>query len=283
MVDDGVSWIFHIQNERLVWHMLQLNNIEVTYSKVILVLRGVSVEVGEGQVVALLGGNGAGKTTTLKAISGLLKTELGEVTDGSIEYNAHRIDKLGPEAIAKMGIIQIMEGRMVLEHLSAEENLRLGAYIRGGRADVKSDLDMVYSYFPRLRDLRNRTSGYLSGGEQQMLVMGRALMAHPNLMLLDEPSLGLAPLLVQEIFDIIRRINMEDRTSILLVEQNARAALAVAHHGYVIENGRIVLDGPSVQLKDNEDIKEFYLGLSAVGQRKSYREVKHYKRRKRWL
>lgn len=283
VVDAGVSWIFHIQNERLVWHMLQLNNIEVTYSKVILVLRGVSVEVGEGQVVALLGGNGAGKTTTLKAISGLLKTELGEVTDGSIEYNAHRIDKLGPEAIAKMGIIQIMEGRMVLEHLSAEENLRLGAYIRGGRADVKSDLDMVYSYFPRLRDLRNRTSGYLSGGEQQMLVMGRALMAHPNLMLLDEPSLGLAPLLVQEIFDIIRRINMEDRTSILLVEQNARAALAVAHHGYVIENGRIVLDGPSVQLKDNEDIKEFYLGLSAVGQRKSYREVKHYKRRKRWL
>ena len=263
--------------------MLNLNNIEVTYSNVILVLRGVSAEVKEGQVVALLGGNGAGKTTTLKAISGLLKTELGEVSDGTIIYEGQRIDKLNPEVIAKRGILQIWEGRMVLEHLTAAENLKLGAYLRGARADVKGDLEVVYSYFPRLRDLRHRTSGYLSGGEQQMLVIGRAMMAHPKVMLLDEPSLGLAPLLVKEIFEVVKRINQEEKTSILLVEQNARAALSVASYGYVMESGRIVFDGPTDKLIDNEDIQEFYLGFSTIGERKSYRSIKHYKRRKRWL
>lgn len=263
--------------------MLKLNNIEVTYSSVILVLRGVSIEVNEGQVVTLLGGNGAGKTTTLKAISGLLKTELGEVTDGSIEYDGCRIDKLQPEVVAKMGIIQIWEGRMPLEHLTTEENMRLGAYLLGSKADVKKDLDTVYDYFPRLKDLRNRTSGYLSGGEQQMMVIGRAMMAHPKLMLLDEPSLGLAPLLVKGIFDVIKRINEEEGTSLLIVEQNARAALSIAEYGYVMESGRIVFNGSVEKLKENQDIQEFYLGFSAVGERKSYRNVKHYRRRKRWL
>jgi branched-chain amino acid transport system ATP-binding protein len=263
--------------------MLQVTNIEVVYMNVIQVLRGVSLEVGDGQIVALLGANGAGKTTTIKAISGLLKTEEGEVTDGSIDFDGKRIDRHGPEDIAVMGISQAMEGRRVLEHLSVEENLLVGAYRRKDRAGVKRDMEMVFDYFPRVKDLRRQTSGYLSGGEQQMLVIGRALMARPKLMLLDEPSLGLAPLLVQEIYRIVRRINAEQKMAILLVEQNARAALGIADHGYVMENGRVVLSGPAEKLKDNEDVKEFYMGLSAVGSRKSYREVKHYRRRKRWL
>lgn len=263
--------------------MLRVNNIEVVYMKVIWVLRGVSLEVGDGKVVALLGANGGGKTTTLKAISGLLKTEQGEVTSGSIEFDGQTLDRLPPEDIAGMGISQVMEGRRVLEHLSVEENLLVGAYLRKDRAGIKSDMEMVFDYFPKIRDLRQRTSGYLSGGEQQMLVIGRALMARPKLMLLDEPSLGLAPLLVREIYEIIHRINAEQQMSILLVEQNVRAALGVAEHGYVMENGRIVLAGPAERLRDNEDVKEFYMGLSAIGSRKSYREVKHYRRRKRWL
>jgi len=263
--------------------MLQVNNIEVVYMNVIQVLRGVSLEVGDGQIVALLGANGAGKTTTLKAISGLLKTEEGEIADGSIDFDGQRIDRYGPEDIAAMGISQVMEGRRVLEHLSVEENLLVGAYRRKDRTGVKRDMEVVFDYFPRLKDLRRQTSGYLSGGEQQMLVIGRALMARPKLMLLDEPSLGLAPLLVQEIFEIIQRINAEQKMAILLVEQNARAALGIADYGYVMENGRIVLGGPAEKLRDNEDVKEFYMGLSAVGSRKSYREVKHYRRRKRWL
>ena len=264
--------------------MLRVNNIEVVYSGVILVLRGVTLEVPEGSIVSLLGANGAGKTTTLRAISGLLWTELGQVTDGSIEFEGKRIDRLTPEEIVRRGIVQIMEGRHVLEQLTVEENLRAGAYsVKGDGGLLRRDLDMVYTYFPLLRDMRNRVSGYLSGGEQQMLVIGRGLMAHPKLMLLDEPSLGLAPLLVQEIFQIIKRINVEERTSILLVEQNARAALSIAQHGYVMENGRVVLDGPAASLRDNEDVKEFYLGLSQVGAQKSYRHLKYYKRRKRWL
>jgi branched-chain amino acid transport system ATP-binding protein len=263
--------------------MLNVNNIEVMYMNVIQVLRGVSLEVGDGRIVALLGANGAGKTTTLKAISGLLKTEEGEVTDGSIDFDGKRIDRYGPADIAAVGITQVMEGRRVLEHLSVEENLLVGAYLRNDRAGVRSDMEMVFGYFPKIKDLRHQTSGYLSGGEQQMLVIGRGLMARPKLMLLDEPSLGLAPLLVQEIYEIIQRINAEQGVGILLVEQNARAALGIADYGYVMENGRIVLGGPAEKLRDNEDVKEFYMGLSAVGSRKSYREVKHYRRRKRWL
>ena len=262
--------------------MLRLNNIEVVYSDVILVLRGVSLQVGPGQIVALLGANGAGKSTTLKAISGLLHTELGKVTRGSIEFEVRRIDRLIPEDIVQRGIVQVIEGRPLFAHLTVEENLVVGALARR-KGNLKADLKTVYRYFPRLSDLGRRTSGYLSGGEQQMLVIGRALMGHPRIMLLDEPSLGLSPMLVQEIFEVIRRINREEQTSILLVEQNAWAALSIAHHGYVMENGRIVLDGPAEKLKDNEDIKEFYLGLTQLGERKSYREVKHYKRRKRWL
>jgi len=263
--------------------MLLLNNVEVIYSNVILVLKGVSIELGEGKIVALLGANGAGKTTTLKAISGLLHTELGEVTDGSIEFNDSRIDKMPPEKIAKMGILQVMEGRQVLEHFTVEEELKVGFYAMGEGKNLKRDMDMVYHYFPRLKDLRSNTSGFLSGGEQQMLVISRALIAHPKVMLLDEPSLGLSPMLVHEIFEIIKRINAEEKTSILLVEQNAVAALDIADYGYVMESGRIVLDGPADRLKENEDIKEFYLGLTEVGERKSYRDVKHYRRRKRWL
>lgn len=262
--------------------MLKLNNVEVKYAGVILVLRGVSLEIRDGAIVSLLGSNGAGKTTTLKAISGLLQTELGEVTAGSIEYHGDRIDRLDPERIAKMGIIQVMEDRQVLEHLTVEENLLLGGYIRKD-GDARRDLDMVYDYFPKLRERRHAVSGYLSGGEQQMVVMGRAMMAHPRIMLLDEPSMGLAPLLVEEIYEIIRRFNAEEKTSILIVEQNAKAALGISEYAYVMENGRVVLDGPSARLAENEDIKEFYLGLGKLGKKKSYREIKHYKRRKRWL
>ena len=263
--------------------MLQVNNIEVVYMNVIQVLRGVSLEVGDGKIVALLGANGAGKTTTLKAVSGMLKTEEGEVIDGSIDFDGKRIDRYGPEDVAALGISQVMEGRRVLEHLSVEENLYIGAYRRKDRSGVKRDIEMVFDYFPPIKRLRHQMSGYLSGGEQQMLVIGRALMARPKLMLLDEPSLGLAPLLVQEIYEIIQRINTERKMAILLVEQNARAALGIADYGYVMENGRVVLEGPAEKLKDNEDVQEFYMGLSAVGSRKSYREIKHYRRRKRWL
>ena len=263
--------------------MLDILNIEVRYSGVILVLKGVSLKVPEGKIVALLGANGAGKSTTLKAISGLLSTELGKVTDGAIYFEGERIHNKNPQDIVKKGIVQVIEGRAIFEHLTTEENLMTGAYLRHNRSQVKKDLDKVYAYFPRLSSLQNRTSGYLSGGEQQMLVIGRGLMSQPKIMLIDEASLGLAPLLVDEIFEIIKNINLEEKRAILLVEQNAMAALDIASYGYVMEDGRIVLDGPSEALKNNEDIKEFYLGLSEVGTKKSYREIKHYKRRKRWM
>ncbi len=263
--------------------MLLLNNIEVSYVNVIRVLHGVSLKVDDGSIVALLGANGAGKSTTLKAISGLLHVEEGEVTDGSIEWNNQRIDRSSAETIGKLGIIQALEGRRVFEHLTAEENLIVGAFQCKDRSQVKQDLDMVYEYFPRLRQLRHNIAGYLSGGEQQMLVIGRAMMARPKLMMLDEPSLGLAPLLVEEIYNIIERFNTESKTSVLLVEQNVRIALSIANYGYVMENGRVVLDGTADFLKNNEDVKEFYIGLSAMGDKKTYREVKHYRRRKRWL
>ena len=263
--------------------MLNLYNVEVKYLNVILVLRGISMEVAKGKIVALLGANGAGKSTTLKAISGLLKTEEGQVSDGSIDFEGARIDGLAPEVIAKKGIVQVLEGRRILEHLTVEEELKIGAYASGDGDRIKKSLDVVYNYFPRLKELHKRTSGYLSGGEQQMLVVGRALMAKPKLVMLDEPSLGLSPILVKEIFSIVKKINVEENTALLLVEQNAMAALSIAEYGYIMENGRIVLDGASAKLRDNEDVREFYMGLSEIGERKSYKEVKHYKRRKRWL
>jgi branched-chain amino acid transport system ATP-binding protein len=263
--------------------LLSLNNVEVIYDDVILVLKGMSLEVFEGQIVALLGANGAGKSTTLKAISGLLKGEEGEVTDGSISFMGSRIDGIDPEKRVRMGVFQVMEGRRVFDDLNIDENLIAGAHTRKSRAEVKQDMEMVFEYFPRLTERRHTLAGYLSGGEQQMLAIGRALMARPKLMLLDEPSLGLAPLLVREIFDIISRINKEEGTTILLVEQNARIALSIADYGYIMENGKIVMDDPVEKLKENEDVKEFYLGLSKVGDKKSYRDVKHYRRRKRWI
>ena len=263
--------------------MLALNNIEVIYDGVILVLKGVSVTVREGGITTLLGANGAGKTTTLKAISGLLRSERGEVTKGSVEFSGERIDGRPPHEIVKRGIVQIFEGRRVFEHLTTEENLIAGAHIQTSRQRVQEGIERVYAYFPPLKERRTVQAGYLSGGEQQMLVIGRALMAHPRVMLLDEPSLGLAPMLVEEIFEIVQRLNREERLTVLLVEQNATLALAIADHGYVMENGRIVLDGAADALRENADIKEFYLGLTEVGARKSYRDVKHYKRRKRWL
>lgn len=264
--------------------MLRLNNIEVVYSDVILVLRGVTLEVNDGEIVSLLGANGAGKSTTLKSISGLLNSQQGEVTRGAIEFNGQPIHNLDPDEIVRLGVVQVLEGRPLFGHLTVEENLRTGALFRNASsAQIRDDLDEVYHFFPHLLNFRDRTSGYLSGGEQQMVVIGRALMARPKLMLLDEPSLGLAPLLVETIFDIIRRVNEETGVSILLVEQNANVALQAASRAYVMENGRIVLDGSAEQLRANADIKEFYLGLGSAGERKSYREVKHYKRRKRWL
>jgi len=263
--------------------MLSLENVEVVYSNVILVLKGVSIQVPDGKIISLLGANGAGKTTTLKAISGILYTELGEVTDGRIEFDDQKIGRMDPEDIVKLGIVQVMEGRKLFEHLTVDENVRVGAYSRSDRTEVRSNIEKVYQYFPPLLNLKNRVSGYLSGGERQMLVMARALMARPKLMLLDEPSIGLSPLMVKEIFRIIKQINLEEKTSIFLVEQNAVMALSLSEYGYVMENGRVVIDGPSEKLKENEDIKEFYLGLSELGKEKSYREVKHYKRRKRWL
>lgn len=263
--------------------MLSVNGIEVVYSKVIWVLRGVSLQVTDRQIVALLGANGAGKTTTLRAISGMLHNELGEITTGSVELDGRRIDRLKAEDIARLGVLQVMEGRRLFPHLTAEENLRVGGYILKDNAALKRNMEMVYEYFPRVKERRSEISGYLSGGEQQMLVIGRALMSNPKLLLLDEPSLGLAPKMVQEIFEILRRINEQEGTTILLVEQNARVALNIAEYAYVMENGRIVMDGPAERLMENEDVKEFYLGLSEIGERKSYREAKHYKRRKRWL
>jgi branched-chain amino acid transport system ATP-binding protein len=263
--------------------MLKLNNIEVVYDRTILVLRGVSFEVPQGQIVALLGSNGAGKSTTLKTISGILKPERGEVTAGAVEFDGVRIDHRDPAAIVKLGIAQIMEGRRVFGLLTTEENLIAGAHTRHDRARIARDRELVYEYFPRLAERREIKAGYLSGGEQQMLAIGRGLMSRPQVMLMDEPSLGLAPLLVEEIFAIIQRLNTEEGLTVLVVEQNVAMALSIAHYGYIMENGRIVLDGPANTLRDNADIKEFYLGLSEVGGRKSYREVKHYRRRKRWL
>ena len=262
--------------------MLEINNIEVVYMNVILVLRGITLKVPDGSIIALLGANGAGKTTTLKAISGMLETEEGKVTDGSIVWGGQRIENSAPEGIVEQGIVQVMEGRRLFEHLTTEENIKVGAGARRDGGSLKDDLERVYDYFPPLKSLRNTVSGYLSGGEQQMLVVGRAMMSHPRLMLLDEPSLGLSPILTEEMMEIIRRINQEEKAAILIVEQNAHSALELADYGYVMENGRIVLDGPAEKLRENEDVREFYLGLTEIG-RKSYREVKHYKRRKRWL
>jgi branched-chain amino acid transport system ATP-binding protein len=263
--------------------VLELVNVEMIYSRVIMVLKGVSMQVPEGGIVALLGANGAGKTSTLKAVSGLQHTEEGEVTRGYIEFQGQRIHHMDPTEIVRLGILQVMEGRRILEHLTVEQNLLVGSHLRGNMKEVREDIKKVYDYFPRLSEMRNRISGYLSGGEQQMLVVGRTVMARPKLMLLDEPSLGLSPLLVKEIYRVLELLNKDEGITMLLVEQNVRMALSIAAYGYIMENGRIVLSGPSATLMENEDIKEFYLGLSMKGKRKSYREVKHYKRRKRWL
>jgi branched-chain amino acid transport system ATP-binding protein len=260
--------------------MLAVNGIEVIYNHVILVLKGVSLEVQEGQIVALLGANGAGKTTTLKAISNLLRAERGEVTKGQILYRGARIDQLDPAQLVKRGICQVMEGRHCFQHLTVEENLLCGAYTRG--TAVKEELEKVYSYFPRLKERRHSQSGYTSGGEQQMTAIGRALMARPTMILLDEPSMGLAPQLVVEIFEIVKELNRKEGVSFLLAEQNTNIALRYADYGYILESGRVVMDGEAKSLADNEDVKEFYLGFSAGG-RKSFRDVKSYRRRKRWL
>jgi branched-chain amino acid transport system ATP-binding protein len=263
--------------------LLTVNNIEVIYDHVILVLKGVSLAIAEGGIVALLGANGAGKSTTLKAISNLLRVERGEVTKGTIDFLGRRIDRADAADLVRQGIVQVMEGRRIFEHLTVEENLLTGAYTRRQSQAIRQDIDRVYHYFPRLWERRSVKGGYISGGEQQMLAIGRALMARPRLMLLDEPSMGLAPMLVREIFDIVVRLNQEEKVAILLAEQNASMALKVVQYGYVMENGRIVLDGDAKMLRENEDVKEFYLGLTGVGQRRSYRDVKHYRRRKRWL
>ncbi len=262
--------------------ILKINNIEVKYHEVILVLKGVSIKIPKGKIVALLGANGAGKSTTLKAISGLLKHEDGAVTDGSIEFEGNRIDRKSAEQISKSGIVQIIEGRRVFEHLTVEQNIKVGGH-RRSRKNLKNALERVYHYFPRLKEKRNEIAGFVSGGEQQMTVVGRALMTQPKLMLLDEPSMGLAPLLIHEIFNIITQLNQEENISILLVEQNAKLALSVAPYAYIMENGRIVMDDTSEKLKNNPDIKDFYLGMTDFGGRKSFKDVKHYKRRKRWL
>jgi branched-chain amino acid transport system ATP-binding protein len=266
---------------------LSVSNIEVIYDHVILVLRGVSLEVREGQIVALLGANGAGKTTTLKAISNLLRAERGDVTKGQILFSGARIDQLDPAALVKRGICQVMEGRHCFQHLTVEENLLTGAYTRGRGwkmrgSGIVEDLDKVYKYFPRLKERRRSQSGYTSGGEQQMTAIGRALMARPKMILLDEPSMGLAPQLVEEIFEIVKELNRAEGVSFLLAEQNTNIALKYADYGYILENGRVVMDGEGASLAENEDVKEFYLGFSSGG-RKSFRDVKSYRRRKRWL
>ena len=263
--------------------LLDVNNIEVIYNHVILVLKGVSLSLPKGGIVALLGGNGAGKTTTLKAISNLLHSERGEVTKGSILYRGEPIDDLDPATLVKSGVIQVMEGRHCFEHLTVEENLLTGSYTRkASRGEISDDLDLVYSYFPRLKDRRKSQAGYTSGGEQQMCAIGRALMSRPETVLLDEPSMGLAPHLVEEIFEIVKALNEKENVSFLLAEQNTNVALRFAHYGYILENGRVVMDGPAKELRENPDVKEFYLGMSDEG-RKSYRDVRSYRRRKRWL
>ena len=263
--------------------MLSVNNIEVIYDHVILVLRGVSLEVPEQGIVALLGANGAGKSTTLKAISNLLRAERGDITKGSIEFQGERVDALSSAQLVKQGVIQVMEGRHCFEHLTVEENLLTGAYTRkDGAAAVRRDLELVYSYFPRLKERRKAQAGYTSGGEQQMTAIGRALMSKPKMILLDEPSMGLAPQLVEEIFENVERLNSKEGVTFLLAEQNTNIALRYAHHGYILENGRVVLDGTAAELRENTDVKEFYLGISE-GERVNFRKIKHYRRRKRWL
>ncbi len=263
--------------------LLEVNNIEVIYDHVILVLKGVSLAVPKGGITALLGGNGAGKTTTLKAISNLLGAERGQVTKGTITYRGERIQALDPSALVRRGVIQVMEGRHCFEHLTVEENLLTGAYTRkDGKGAVAADLEMVYTYFPRLRERRRSQAGYTSGGEQQMCAIGRALMSRPETILLDEPSMGLAPQLVEEIFGIVKSLNENEGVSFLLAEQNTNVALRFAHYGYILESGRIVMDGEAAKLRENDDVKEFYLGMSDQG-RKSFRDVRSYRRRKRWL
>ena len=262
--------------------LLAVNNIEVIYDHVILVLKGVSLEVQEGRIVALLGANGAGKSTTLKSISNLLRAERGDVTKGSIEFRGQRVDQLNPAELVKRGVVQVMEGRHCFAHLTVEENLLTGAFARNRRGDIAADLEKVYAYFPRLQQRRASQAGYTSGGEQQMTAIGRALMASPSMILLDEPSMGLAPQIVEEIFGIVRDLNQKERVSFLLAEQNTNIALRFADYGYILETGRVVMDGSAAELASNEDVKEFYLGLSA-GARKNYRDAKHYRRRKRWL
>jgi branched-chain amino acid transport system ATP-binding protein len=263
--------------------ILSLNNVEVIYDHVILVLKGVSLRVPKGAIVALLGANGAGKSTTLKAISNLLLAERGKVTKGAIEFMGERVDGLSPSDLVRRGCIQVMEGRHCFGHLTVDENLLTGAYTRsGGAGAVRSDLDMVYGYFPRLKERRGALAGYISGGEQQMTAIGRALMSRPKTMLLDEPSMGLAPQLVEEIFEIVKRLNAEQGVSVLLAEQNTNMALKYANYGYILENGRVVMDGEAKSLRENEDVREFYLGIGG-GDRRSFRDVKSYKRRKRWL
>jgi branched-chain amino acid transport system ATP-binding protein len=262
---------------------LSVQNIEVIYDHVILVLKGVSLSVEKGKIVALLGANGAGKTTTLKAISNLLRAERGDVTKGLIEFDGKRIDRLSPNELVRMGVCQVMEGRHCFQHLTVEENLLTGAFTRRiSRADLKRDLEKVYAYFPRLKERRNSQAGYTSGGEQQMTAVGRALMAQPSMILLDEPSMGLAPQIVEEIFEIVKDLTQKEGVSFLLAEQNTMVALRYADYGYILENGRVVMDGEAAGLRENEDVKEFYLGLSSAG-RKSFREMKFYRRRKRWL
>ena len=263
--------------------MLSVNNIEVIYDHVILVLKGISLEVPEQGIVALLGANGAGKTTTLKAISNLLRAERGDITKGSIEFQGKRIDRMTPAQLVQQGVIQVMEGRHCFEHLTVEENLLTGAYTRrDGNAAIARDLELVYGYFPRLKSRSRAQAGYTSGGEQQMIAIGRALMSKPKMILLDEPSMGLAPQLVEEIFEIVARLNKDQGVTFLLAEQNTNIALRYANHGYILENGRVVLDGSAAELRENTDVKEFYLGISE-GERVNFRDVKHYRRRKRWL
>ena len=261
--------------------MLAINNIEVVYDRVILVLKGVSIDVGDGQITTLLGANGAGKTTTLKAISGVLRSERGEVTKGTVQLADRRIDGMRAHDVTRLGLVQVFEGRRVFENLTTEENLIAGGHVQTAGA-VKQGIDLVYSYFPRLKERRHQVSGYLSGGEQQMLAIGRALMTDPVLLALDEPSLGLAPLIIDRIYEVIVRLRSEMKMTVLLVEQNAQRALDIADYGYILETGRVVLDGTAKKLTANEDVQEFYLGVSSSG-RKSLRDVKHYKRRKRWL
>jgi branched-chain amino acid transport system ATP-binding protein len=279
----GPFFLGTIYMSKLNEKLLEVSNIEVVYNHVILVLKGVSLSLSKGSIVALLGGNGAGKTTTLKAISNLLHSERGEVTKGSITYRNEKIEKLNPSDLVKSGVIQVMEGRHCFEHLTVEENLLTGAYTRKEpKKKVLEDLDMVYSYFPRLKQRRKSQAGYTSGGEQQMCAIGRALMSKPETVLLDEPSMGLAPQLVEEIFEIVKKLNENEGVSFLLAEQNTNVALRFAHFGYILESGRVVMDGPAKELRENPDVKEFYLGLSG-DKRKSYREGRSYRRRKRWL